>query len=70
MLYAMLAGHYPFDSNLPDHQRLQLMTQRPIRRLPANLTPECRQLLEAMLHPNQHERISIADIKQHPWFLR
>lgn len=24
MMYAMLAGHYPFDSNLPDHQRLQV----------------------------------------------
>lgn len=70
MLYAMLVGRYPFDSNLPDHQRLQLMTQRPLRNMPAALSPECRQLLEGLLHPNQHERMTVAEIKQHPWFLK
>lgn len=69
MLYAMLVGKYPFDSNLPDMQRLQLMTQRPLKDM-AGLSPECRQLVEGMLHPNQHERVTVAQIKQHPWFLK
>jgi serine/threonine protein kinase len=70
MLYAMLAGKYPFDRNAADHVRLQLMTQRPLKGLPAGLSAEGRELLEGMLHPNQHERMTVAQIKQHPWFLR
>jgi serine/threonine protein kinase len=70
MLYAMLAGSYPFDANKPDEQRLKLMMQRPLKGLPAGLSYEGRQLLEALLHPNQHERISVQGIMQHPWFLR
>jgi serine/threonine protein kinase len=70
MLYAMLAGKYPFDSTANDATRLELMTHRPLQGLPAGLAAECRDLLEAMLHPNQHERITVAQIKLHPWFLR
>jgi serine/threonine protein kinase len=69
MLYAMLAGRYPFDSDMPDHVRLQLMTQRPLRNLPPGLSAECRHLLEGMLHPNEDERMTVAQIKQDPWFL-
>lgn len=70
MLYAMLAGTYPFDANMPDERRLALMMQRPLRGLPASLSQEGRQLLEALLHPNQQERISVQDIQEHPWFPR
>jgi serine/threonine protein kinase len=72
MLYAMLTGSYPFDSNLPDLERMTRMTRRPLS-LPekaSGLSAECRELLEGMLHPNQHERMTVAQIKQHPWFLR
>jgi serine/threonine-protein kinase SRK2 len=70
MLYAMLAGRYPFNRDLPDHERLQLMIQRPLMGLPPGLSAECRELLEGMLHPNEDERMIVAQIKQHPWFLR
>lgn len=70
MLYAMLAGTYPFDANMPDEQRLALMMKRPLRGLPASLSREGRQQLEALLHPDQQDRISMQAIKQHPWFLR
>jgi serine/threonine protein kinase len=72
MLYAMLAGNYPFDSNLPDLERMTRMTRRPLS-LPekaAGLSAECRELLEGMMHPNQHKRMTVSQIKQHPWFLR
>lgn len=74
MLYAMLAGRYPFDGgmpdgNLPDHVRLQLMTQRPLSDLPPGLSAACRDFLEGILHPNEDERMTVAQIKQHPWFL-
>jgi serine/threonine protein kinase len=70
MLYAMLAGNYPFDRNAADHVRLQLMTQRPLKGLPPGLSAEGQHLLEGMLHPNQEERMTVAQIKQHPWFLK
>jgi len=69
MMYAMLAGRYPFPTSLPEQQRLQLMTKRPLQ-LPPRLSPQCRGLLEALLHPNPDERITISGIKQHPWFLQ
>lgn len=70
MLYAMLAGSYPFDANMPDERLLALMMKRPLRGLPASLSYEGRQLLEALLDPHYQERISVRAIKQHPWFLR
>ena len=69
MLYAMLLGRYPFDSNMPDQLRLRVMTERPLEGA-EGLSAECQELLEGMLHPNQHERMTVARIKQHPWFLR
>lgn len=69
MMYAMLAGRYPFPTSLPEQQRLQLMTKRPLQ-LPPHLSPQCRELLESLLHPNPNERVTIAAIKQHQWFLQ
>jgi serine/threonine protein kinase len=70
MLYATLAGRYPFDTNMPEDARLEIMCQRPLAGLPAHLSPGCRDLLEQMLHPNPDARITVAAIKQHPWFLK
>jgi len=33
------------------------------------LSPGCCSLLRALLQPNPERRISMADIKAHPWFL-
>jgi serine/threonine protein kinase len=52
MLYAMLLGRYPFDSNMPDQLRLRVMTERPLEGT-EGLSAECQELLEGMLHPNQ-----------------
>jgi len=68
LLYAMLAGNYPFPENIPRPQRLQAMQARPLRGLPQHLSQECKQLLEALLNPNPAERISIQSLKQDPWF--
>lgn len=65
MLYEMLTGYNPFESGLPS-----LTMQRPLTGLPAELSAECRQLLEGMLHPDPYERMTVSHIKQHPWFLR
>jgi serine/threonine protein kinase len=70
MLYAMLVGKYPFDTHLPGPISLPLISERPLKNLPPELTDECRELLEGMLHPNKDERMTVEQIKQHPWFLR
>jgi len=68
LLYAMLAGHYPFPDNVPQPVRLQAMRARPLQGLPQGLSQECKQLLEALLHPNPAERITIEGIRQDLWF--
>jgi hypothetical protein len=44
--------------------------QRPLPRLPAHLSAECRDLLESLLHPDLEARITVEGIKQHAWFLQ
>lgn len=40
--------------------------------IPANLriTPECHDLLARIFVANPQQRITIPEIRQHPWFLR
>jgi len=68
LLYAMLTGTYPFPDNIPQQLRLQAMQARPLPNLPWQLSQECRQLLEALLHPNPAERITIEGIRQNTCF--
>jgi serine/threonine protein kinase len=71
MLYATLAGRYPFDTNMPEQARLKMMEEdRPLQGLPKHLSEDCTHLLELMLDPNPEARIAVAAIKQHPWFLK
>lgn len=69
VLYVMLMGRYPFDTTLCNEDRLRLMTSRPLQ-LPSYLSQECVELLEGLLHPNPEERITLEDLKQHPWVQR
>jgi len=66
----MLVGQYPFPDNVPQEQRLQAMNARPLPNLPQHLSQECRRLLEALLHPDPAQRVSIQGIRQFPWFLQ
>jgi len=66
ILYAMLTGSLPFDdNNLP-------VLFRKIREakffLPLYLSPGSRDLLIRIMQPNPLNRITISEIKNHPWF--
>jgi len=66
ILYAMTTGQLPFDDD--NIQRLLNKVQRGVYHIPSEMDPDCKSLLRAMLNVDPSKRISIAEIKQHPWF--
>ncbi|PRW59234.1 sulfur stress regulator [Chlorella sorokiniana] len=76
MLYTMLFARYPFerpeDKKLNQHDRLQRILHRIIKvdfvfpESPA-ISPECRDLIQRILVANPAQRLTIAQIFQHPW---
>ncbi|XP_024974266.1 CBL-interacting protein kinase 2 [Cynara cardunculus var. scolymus] len=66
ILYVLLAGYLPFhDSNLVEMYRKIGKSEF---RIPNWFPPEVRRLLLKILDPNPISRISIAKIKENPWF--
>jgi len=73
-LYVMLVGQYPFED--PNDARNFRTT---ISRILAvnysfpsyvRITPECRDLIESIFVADPTKRISLEEIKRHPWFLK
>jgi serine/threonine-protein kinase SRK2 len=78
MLYVMLFGQYPFETQQGPHQnqatRIQYMMDRISRMqlaLPdsVEISPECRDLLCRTLVADPSARITMSDIQRHRWFL-
>lgn len=73
-LYVMLVGAYPFeDPNQPRNFKETIRRIMAVQySIPSDvvISPECVDLLQRVFKTQPHERISIAQIKQHPWFLR
>lgn len=68
ILYVLMAGYLPFhDSNLMEMYR---KIGKAEFKCPSWFPPEVRRLLSRMLDPNPNTRISIAKIKEYPWFKR
>lgn len=67
VLYALCAGAFPFQATTPELM-VRAMHTRPLQ-LPDHVDPECRDLLEGVLRPNPAERLTLQQVKQHPWFL-
>ncbi|PWN49730.1 Pkinase-domain-containing protein [Violaceomyces palustris] len=66
ILYVMLCGRLPFDDEyIPT---LFKKINGGIYTLPAYLSPEAKQLLSSMLVVDPVKRITIAEIRQLPWF--
>ncbi|CAH8277527.1 unnamed protein product [Arabidopsis lyrata] len=66
ILYALLCGTLPFsDENIPS---LFDKIKRGIYILPDHLSPLARDLIPRILMVDPLMRISIAEIRQHPWF--
>ncbi len=73
-LYVMLVGAYPFeDSTDPRNFRKTIQRIMNVKyKFPDNLhlSRECLDIIGRIFVANPASRITIAQIKQHPWFLR
>jgi serine/threonine protein kinase len=66
ILYALLCGSLPFDDeNIPN---LFKKIKQGMYSFPNYLTPGARDLIRRMLIVQPLERITIPEIRQHPWF--
>jgi 5'-AMP-activated protein kinase, catalytic alpha subunit len=66
ILYALLCGSLPFDDeNIPN---LFKKIKQGMYSFPNYLTPGARDLIRRMLIVHALERITIPEIRQHPWF--
>ena len=65
-LYSLLVpGDFPFWGKNMSELRRNIQAAPP--KLPAQLSPPCRDLLTKMLNKQAAQRMSIADVKRHPW---
>ncbi|XP_073127968.1 serine/threonine-protein kinase SRK2A isoform X1 [Henckelia pumila] len=73
-LYVMLVGAYPFeDQEDPKNFRKTIQRIMAIQyKIPeyVHISQDCRHLLSRIFVANPSRRISIKDIKSHPWFLK
>ena len=73
-LYVMLVGAYPFeDANDPRNFRKTIQRIMGVKySFPANLplSRECHDLMGKIFVANPLKRISLSQIKQHPWFMK
>ena len=69
ILYAILFGRYPFNAKDRDYARKIVNAEYPI---PPDVpvSYECVSLVRRILVADPSQRLSIEDIKLHPWFLR
>ncbi|KAG5001118.1 hypothetical protein JHK87_022190 [Glycine soja] len=66
ILYALLCGTLPFDDeNIPN---LFKKIKGGIYTLPSHLSPNARDLIPGMLVVDPMRRMTIPEIRQHPWF--
>ena len=68
ILFNLLAGRKPFDDEL--QSRVLLKASRRDFDLPSNLSPDAREFISALLEPSSARRLSLSELKIHPWFTR
>ena len=68
ILFAMLCGYLPFDHK--DNNKLFLKILQCKVKYPKDLSDEATDLLKKILVPNPKKRITIPEIKKHPFYLK
>jgi len=68
ILYAMVSGTLPFD----DDSMSQLFSKIKEGKffMPNYISADVKDLINRMLQPNPVKRITMREIKQHPWYLQ
>jgi serine/threonine protein kinase len=67
ILYAMALGRLPFDGATVDSQLRRVVYSQP--EFPVHMNPDLRSLLTGMLDKNGDSRISLREIRIHPWMI-
>eukprot|EP01102_Stenamoeba_stenopodia_P007926 TRINITY_DN2237_c0_g1_i1.p1 TRINITY_DN2237_c0_g1~~TRINITY_DN2237_c0_g1_i1.p1 ORF type:complete len:515 (-),score=104.42 TRINITY_DN2237_c0_g1_i1:120-1664(-) len=67
MLFTMVAGYLPFWESKASMQSLLRKVVNGKFTLPKNLSPECADLIQRMLTVDPQKRITIDEIRPHPW---
>jgi BR serine/threonine kinase len=72
VLFALLFGRLPFDDKENNLQRILLKVRKAEYQFPKEVTvdPDARDLIQMMLRGDPEQRIKIAEIKRHPWWVR
>mmetsp|Transcript_18068 Transcript_18068/g.13111 ORF Transcript_18068/g.13111 Transcript_18068/m.13111 type:complete len:88 (+) Transcript_18068:608-871(+) len=68
ILYAMICGSLPFDDE--SISTLFIKIKEGKYYMPNFVTPVAKDLINRMLQPNPLKRITIKEIKRHPWYLK
>ena len=68
ILFAMLCGYLPFDHK--DNDKLFKKILQCKINYPKNLSSDSKDLIKKILVPNPRKRISIPEIKEHPFYLK
>lgn len=66
LLFGMCVGYLPFNETNISRQLQQIITVDPV--FPTHLSPALTDLLKKMLTKDPLQRITIPEIKMHPWF--
>jgi serine/threonine protein kinase len=66
LLYAILSGTVPFRAK--SLQELHKLILRCKYQMPENVSENAQDLIRRMLNPIPHLRISLEEMKKHPWF--
>lgn len=65
LLYAMLAGHFPFTAKT--YPELYKKIAAAQLKFPDHMSSSVRDLLRRMLHPDPLKRLTLAHARMHPW---
>jgi len=68
VLYALLTGSLPFDSDELGELFMMIMNTEP--HYPDHLSKGAKDLLKKILHKDPKRRIGLRQVRQHPWFLK
>eukprot|EP01127_Copromyxa_protea_P023993 TRINITY_DN925_c0_g1_i1.p1 TRINITY_DN925_c0_g1~~TRINITY_DN925_c0_g1_i1.p1 ORF type:complete len:504 (-),score=73.28 TRINITY_DN925_c0_g1_i1:388-1824(-) len=65
ILYALVTARLPFDDTYLPHLFNKIKSGK--YHMPSYLSPECKDLIKRILLVNPVERLTVAEIRQHPW---
>ncbi|ETK91917.1 serine/threonine protein kinase [Phytophthora nicotianae] len=66
-MFTLLSGTLPFGTGVASLSDVMTSIREDTLALPPNLDTECSELLAQLLEKNPHKRITVSQLKTHPW---